>query len=123
MLFARAVLAATLIATGALKLLNEGHQSTLFSPWLLTVAGIVEVAVAVGLATRWWRQATLGVLVFLVVAAGVLMWRASSANAEAPRCGCLGTIDLPVSGYAALLGGMTLIALVTAGGPRTHPPR
>jgi len=79
-------------------------------PGILIALGIVELAFALGLATRWWRIACLCV-VGLAAAGAVFLLVVRSSRIPVSRCGCLGPLPISWPAHLSLLLGMVLLAL------------
>lgn len=126
---ARLMLAMLLIMTGLAKLIPAREAeaiargaSTLLPREGLWALGVVEILLGCALFTKWYYRSAIAALLLLVGGVATLAYLLFAIGPAAPRCGCLGPINLSPSGHIAILCSMlipTWIVLSRGGGSRS----
>jgi len=122
------LLALLLILTGIAKWLPAREAeavargaSTLLPQEVLWVLGVLEVLLGGALLTRWYHRAAIGTFLLLIGGVGALAYLLLAADAVAPRCGCLGPINLSASAHVAILCSMLIPTWIILNRGRVQP--
>lgn len=116
---ARLLLALLLILTGVAKWIPAREAeaiargaSTLLPQEVLWMLGAFEFLLGCALLTKWYYRSAIGTLLLLVGGVGAMAYLLLAAGPEAPRCGCLGPINLSASAHIAILCSMLIPAWI-----------